>query len=198
MVLALGACNAEKTLPEFEVLPGNVDLPPVSWQDATTAWAYVSVLNTTYFELTISHIQIDGDALVLVEAGDLPDEARHIPVRSAGLIPIHVRTPTEESRSTWDERAYTGELTFDVSGYTATDPTTGGEDLNSFSIVSASVGIRATTRCDLDGDGDEARACGGGDCNEELAAVSSLATEACDLADNNCDGAVDEGCSVAP
>ena len=198
MVLALGACNAEKTLPEFEVLPGSVDLPPVLWTDATTEWVYVSVLNTTYFELTISHVQIDGDAVALVEAGELPDETSHIPVRSAGLIPIHVRTPSAESRSTWDERSYTGELNFDVSGYTASDPTTGGADLSSFEIVSASVKIRATTRCDLDGDGDEARACGGGDCNEDLAAVSSLAPELCDLVDNNCNGAADEGCSVAP
>lgn len=197
MVLALGACNAEEILPEFEVLPGSVDLPPVAWTDSTTEWVYVSVLNTTYFELTISHVQIDGDAVLLVEAGDL-DEAAHIPVRSAGLIPIHVRTPSAESRSTWDERAYTGELNFDVSGFTATDPTTGAEDLGSFAIVSASVAIRATTRCDLDGDGDEARACGGGDCNEELSAVSSLMPEVCDHADNNCDGVVDEGCDLTP
>lgn len=197
MALTLGACTGTVILPEFEVLPGSVDLPPVSWTDASTDWVYVSVLNTTYFNLTISHVQIDGDAVLLVEAGDL-DESAQIPVRSAGLIPIHVRTPTAESRSTWDERAYTGELNFDVSGFTALDPTSGAEDLSSFAIVSASVPIRATTRCDLDGDGDEARACGGGDCNEELAAVSSLATEVCDRADNNCDGAVDEGCDLTP
>ena len=50
---------------------------------------------------------------------------------------------------------------------------------------------------DADGDGDAAVAYGGADCDDSDATASSTGIEACDAADDDCDGSVDEdACSV--
>ncbi len=50
------------------------------------------------------------------------------------------------------------------------------------------------TGVDRDGDGFFAITTGGDDCDDGNAAVHPGATEACNLRDDNCDGAIDEGC----
>jgi hypothetical protein len=51
----------------------------------------------------------------------------------------------------------------------------------------------ANTPRDVDGDGDPDRACGGGDCDDANAMVSSRTAETCNMRDDNCNGMVDEG-----
>jgi large repetitive protein len=55
-------------------------------------------------------------------------------------------------------------------------------------------GCGTTTFCDSDGDGyDSASLCGGTDCDDADSAVNPGAVESCDLADNDCNGLVDDG-----
>jgi hypothetical protein len=50
---------------------------------------------------------------------------------------------------------------------------------------------------DRDGDGYNASTCGGPDCNDGNASIRPGVAEVCDFVDNDCDGIVDEGCTLA-
>ena len=52
--------------------------------------------------------------------------------------------------------------------------------------------------CDLDGDGVDAFACAGQDCNDDDDAILPGAAETCNFIDDDCDGARDEAVSDAP
>jgi hypothetical protein len=64
--------------------------------------------------------------------------------------------------------------------------------------------VEATQSCrheprDADGDGDPVRACGGEDCRDDDALVSSAALERCaNLVDDDCDGSIDEADCTEP
>ena len=188
-------CTTEEVTPLFEVVPESLVLPPVAWTDSSTEWSVISVLNATYFTLTISDIRVNGDAADFIEVERLTELAREMPIRSAVRIPIRVTPPDSEQLATWDEAVYSGVLEFSIGGAGELDPATGLPDLDSWVTATVEIPIWMSTRCDLDGDGYEDRSCGGDDCSDSLASVNIAAIEGCDGFDNNCNGVRDEGCS---
>jgi C1A family cysteine protease len=64
--------------------------------------------------------------------------------------------------------------------------------------IGVDAGMLHYTPCnDQDDDGYQDIACGGNDCDDDDPSINPGATEVCgDSVDNNCDGAVDEGCSM--
>jgi hypothetical protein len=65
-------------------------------------------------------------------------------------------------------------------------------------IAAAAPALAGKPCADADADGYTAATCGGTDCNDQDASIHPGAAEVCgDARDNNCSGAVDEGCSSA-
>jgi hypothetical protein len=64
-------------------------------------------------------------------------------------------------------------------------------------VLDTAGGSECVSSRDCDGDGYPSTRVGGDDCDDEAAAVNPGAPEACgNLADDDCDGATDEGCAA--
>lgn len=218
------ACSGEKLGPEplYAVWPVELQLAPVAWQDDATLfrWESISVLNQTYFTIELFNVAIgDVDAETEVEPDtdatetDAPEEVpstaspganflelrsmssiTEIPIRESRTMEVRFAPPLNEDRTRWATGEYTAELTFTIAGIGLVDATTLEVDRRTRTLVDEVVPITFSINCDLDGDGYDAPACSGRDCNDSLKAVSPDATEVCDGADNNCAGGIDEGC----
>lgn len=109
------------------------------------------------------------------------------------FTPVH-------SRCTDDVYCNGAELCRPGSGCRPGPPVSCSDD----SSCTIDVCIEATRSCestprDADGDGDPVRNCGGGDCLDTDASVSSLAVEICgNSRDDDCDGAIDDSTCVEP
>jgi hypothetical protein len=192
LAAALGGCGADDPAPIFSVRPAAIDLLPVSYADATVPWTPFTVLNETYFPLTLERFAIEGDDGLFLEF-DIPID-EEIFVRDSLTLRTRVATDDLGSRTAWrtGDFGLTIRLFVSGSGKTAVE---GGWDPSRRVEVTVDVPVSFAINCDLDGDTVDARACGGADCNDERAGISPLVDETCDdLTDNNCDGRIDEGC----
>lgn len=109
-----------------------------------------------------------------------------------------VRVTLDDRRWLWDSGAFVVQFPIEVryyfSGQTEDEP----EPVSATTPPEPQAAVRTVTiafsiDCDLDRDGREALACGGDDCDDEDADVAPGKDEVCDLVDQDCDGAVDEG-----
>jgi hypothetical protein len=191
----LGACSSEVPQPLHSVWPAAVELPPVAWTDDVTrfGWETVSIRNETFFALDLTRVAIGGDGGYLLEL-QATEPSTEIDVRGSVSLQLRFAPPVLEDRSLWSTGDYAAELTFTVGGSGVLDYETGEPDLKSRVEVSQVVPITFSIQCDLDGDGFDAAACFGDDCDDTLAAVNPDAAEVCDGADNNCFRGPDEDC----
>lgn len=195
--------------------PSELELSPLAYSDASAAWHTVSVLNEGYYNLDVKDVElrdVSDEVAATLPAGTLVGgaaflEVTGVPAGTVGLvlaprqsvgIQVRVAAATDVPRSLWTNGRYAAILHFQVGGSGVIDGATSTTDINAYRSVSKDIQLSFELNCDLDGDGAEAEACNGGDCDDRLAAVGPDEDEACDGFDNNCSGLIDEGCPATP
>lgn len=214
---ALTGCTPA-TVPEPDVSvypPSSLDLAPLAYSDSASEWANVSILNQTYYNLDVKDVELrDVSAEV---AATLPEgtlgggaaflEVQGVPPGTVGLVlaprqsvslQVRVATSTQVPRELWTGGKYVALLHFQVGGSGVVDAETNTTDINSYRTITKEIQLSFELNCDLDGDGAEAEACGGSDCNDHASLIGPDEDEACDGFDNNCSGLIDEGCPTSP
>lgn len=214
---ALAGCTPE-TIPTPDVSvypPSGLELNPLSYSDTTSAWHTVSILNQSWYSLDVKDVELrDVSADV---AATLPEgtqaggaaflEFQGVPTGSVGLVlaprqsvslEVRVATATQVPRSLWTSAKYVAVLHFQVGGSGVVNSEDGTVDIDAYRSISKEIDLSFELNCDLDGDGVASEVCGGGDCDDKLAAVGPDEEDVCDGFDNNCSGLIDEGCPDAP
>ncbi|MCB9682068.1 MAG: putative metal-binding motif-containing protein [Alphaproteobacteria bacterium] len=189
---SMAACNGVNPEPDFALYPKRLEIAPVAWSDSDTKWYSVSILNQTFFELTLSDIEVTEAGSTFLDLR-LPTSTR-LGLRESVDIGVRVMDPATSGTNGWSTGEYDAELFFRVSGTGKIDPETSLPDPGAIETIDQTVPIRITLECDIDGDGSDATACGGNDCDDTLAAVGPDATELCDGFDNDCNNVVDDDC----
>jgi hypothetical protein len=163
--------------------------PRDDWEAGTPASASVVIANAAPTAPTVAIAPTrpsTDDALVctIAAATDADGDALSYTFAwTVGGIPYASATTTLFSGDTVPASVTTNGQTWTCS-VSASDGTVAGE------TASASVVVG----CDLDGDGHDALACGGDDCDDDDDALHAGATEVCDAADvdEDCDGLADD------
>lgn len=188
---------------KFSYGPQALTLSPVSFLDETVPFSTVSVLNETYFGLTVVDPYIrpiettleDGTPNTYVFEIDPAGTDLEVPVRQSTSFGVRLRPPSFGIETLWSSGTYTTTLQFTVVGNGTIDEATGEPDPGAESRVPVSIPVSVEIVCDHDGDGYDDEACyGGQDCDDTLPAVNPDATEVCDGADNDCSGVIDDDC----
>jgi hypothetical protein len=223
LALASSACSA--TLPEIlvEVYPPSsaeapIEIQPVSWREMVFDWQSFAVLNQSAFNLQLKKVEITGgitEALptpddgalgwedripgnTYLQLGDLDTPDIIIPIREREVLQARFEPPKAGERTLWSSGAFKAELRFEVHAGEILDPYTGEPVTDPDKLpepVERALFLSFEIDCDLDGDGHDAYACAGPDCNDDFAAVSPDTVEVCDGVDNNCRDSIDEGCA---
>lgn len=195
----LVACESAYPEPRFTVMPlvllDEVPLTPVSWEDEALPWTPIGIINDSYFPLNVEIVESSGDLANLLELSPGVYQPQTIGLRESTTLRVRLRLEGND-RTLWSSGTVQGLLRLTVGGNGVIDSETGEADPAGYRVVEVDVPISAEFHCDLDGDGFDAFACAGTDCNDKLAAVGPGADEVCDGFDNNCSGVVDEGCAV--
>ena len=186
-------CSSEDPVVLVSVWPEEVVLDPIAWKESTFEWATVGLLNETYFNLQVADIHLEGVGAQNLELSS-GGSTLELAIRDTARLQVRVRPPPGGDRTLWTTADFEAALTFTVIGYGVIDPNTGEADQTQRSELDLSVPIRYGLNCDMDGDGYDARACAGSDCNDDYAAIRPGIAEVCDGVDNNCLNGVDEGC----
>ena len=196
--IALGGCAGDPPVPRFDVQPQDVRLPVVGSTDTSFRWTPVTVLNTTFFPITVSRVNVGGthgNLLELRTAASLIE----IPIRDARTFELRVKPPSSDAdRRRWSTGEFEALLTFTVGGSGEVDMESGEVDTTAWRTVDITLPVAFSFNCDLDGDGHDAEVCGGGDCDDRNPFIHPDAEPVCDGIDNNCNGDVDEGCDPLP
>jgi hypothetical protein len=218
-----GACAA--TSPEIvvEVYPPSseeapIELQAISWRELVFDWQSFAVLNESTFNLQLKKVELTAgvtedlptpDDGVLgwedripgntyLQLGDLDTPDIIIPIREREVLQTRFEPPKAGERTLWSSGAFKAELRFEVHAGEILDPYTGEVVTDPDKLpepVEKVLYLSFDMDCDLDGDGHDAYACAGPDCNDDYASVSPDEVELCDGVDNNCRDSIDEGCA---
>jgi len=169
--------GAKETPLSYKVSPDSVDFGEARYDQDDLPATTVSVLNEDTRTLLVTPGEID-DAPFLVVDGDA-----FAPIAPGDSVDIDLSVSDELLN--WDEGSYTLELPITIETQVTDD---GAEPVQDIITLS----INLTLLCDLDGDGAEALATSGTDCDDTVATINAAATEVCDGLDNDCDGLADE------
>lgn len=190
-LLALGAtvgCSSENPVPVFGLYPTEVELSPVAYTDDTSAEVLVSVLNQTYFPLTVRNLEVIGPGASFLDWGKIPGGAQTLQIREVLAVPVKVRPPTDQEIRRWSSGSFTATMKFEVAGSGAINAETQRFDPAAEERKQVEVPIRFSINCDLDADGfDTTRCSGGRDCDDEYSTINPGVEEICDGIDGDCD-----------
>lgn len=182
-ILLAPAC-VEPHRPEiaYELAREALALGEASYQDVPPS-AALSILNIGDADLVVTAKDVSGEGSDLLE---LPLDADFLTLATGTSVSIEVTLSKDASN--WTTRNdFTSELILEIGSFWD-DPTAWGESPE-WDSVDVSVPITFELLCDLDGDGFDADACAGEDCDDEDPLVWPGAPEApTDVIDYDCDG----------
>ena len=172
IAVMLGACAEVPEAPRVLLDPPSIDLDKVYPGQTATRTVAVVDLSPPGQAIDLVALQVEGDGADWLE------------VRPPSPLPARLVDRLEL------------ELLLDVpldapTGAYATTLSAELDDGEASTLVTARVYFDARD-CDEDGDGDAVLACGGGDCDDDDPARSSLAVELCNDVDDDCNGIVDD------
>lgn len=198
----LSSCGSSDATLQYSVFPTALTLSPVAWNDNTSKWSSVAVLNETYFPLELTRIDLVGTGKEFLELDGVGGASEvNLDLRTSRALRIRVKPPgTGGERTRWNSAEHEATLRFRVGGAGEFDPETQEIDPDSYVFELVEIPIKFELNCDLDGDGHDTIECNAGtDCDDRLVAVNPDATEYCDGNDNNCNGIIDdEPCVESP
>ena len=177
--------------------PTEIVSPVINATDEILPKVSMALLNENAVNLDVSLAAVAGNAATVasLEPGVSGKPISLAPGESLNFTFSPGRTLSGTDRRLWRTGEVEGIVRITASiGQTpsggAANPLTNGRVQRTLDIP-----VVIPFNCDLDGDGADDPVCGGNDCDDTTAGIGPAAAEVCDGVDNNCNGAVDEGCA---
>ena len=162
----------------FEPSVASLDLGYITYQDALPT-AELSLVNASGVSLLVRSVELEGHGSEVIMLAGTPGADAEI--GASGAIELDFSVTDEVD---WQTGWYTPQLVVTAASAER------GDDALADQRWTMPVVLKV--RCDLDGDGYDAEACGGTDCNDGDADVHIDAEDVCNEVDDDCDGTVDE------
>jgi hypothetical protein len=186
MLPALVACAVKPQPIALEFNPPDLDFPSLSYRDEVPEAVEVGIHNAGTGPVWLSFPGFEGEGSEALTAVEPPEEELVLD-RETYTIRVGVR----QVKTDWTDGSVS--VGFLVEADSAVNGQMGSPYDHHGQPETWTLPITLAIACDLDFDGHEADACGGGDCSDEDAEVNPDVPEDCENGkDDDCDGTM--GC----